>query len=281
MDAKSFLMGSSNPGFSFVRPGDEVTGQIVGEPSVQQQRVFDPLGLSKELAFWPSGDPKMQMIVTLRTNLRNYEGISRPDTTVADNGMRTLYVKGKHMESAMKQAILHAGAEFLDPGGMLQVRYTGDDYDSKAGIKPKLFAVRYMPPRQQTPASQPATQGGQGYQQPQNMAQRPPQPVYAGSQPQMQRPAQPPQHDDPWATQGQFSPSDVQWPLGQVATPPHHEQGPMPDWAQPAAAAPVSAQPVSSQPSTAGMNTLDVLRAMQAGGPGNQNVQTDDIQPAF
>jgi hypothetical protein len=264
MDAKSFLMGSSNPGFSFVRPGDEVAGQIVGEPQVQQQRVFDPLGLSKELAFWPSGDPKMQMIVTLRTQLRNYEGISRPDTTVPDNGMRTLYVKGKHMESAMKQAILHAGAEFLDPGGMLQVRYTGDDYDSKAGIKPKLFAVRYMPPRQQAPASQPTPQGGQGYQQPQNVAQRPPQAV---------RPA--PVQEDPWAN----SPAWGQ-PI-QVTQPPHHEQGPMPDWAQPASVAPVSAQPVSVPASPAGMNTLEVLRAMQNSAPGNQIVQTDDIQPAF
>lgn len=250
MDAKSFLMGSSNPGFSFVRPNDEITGTIVGEPQVQQQRVFDPTGLSKELAFWPSGDPKMQMIVTLRTNLRNYEGISRPDTTVPDNGMRTLYVKGKHMESAMKQAVLHAGAEFLDPGGMLQVRYIGDDYDSKAGIKPKLFAVRYMPPRQQTPASQ---QGTQGYQQPQNVAQRPPEPVYAGQQP---------SHSvDPWNSQPPM--------------PAHHQQGPMPDWAT---AAPVSAQPVSATPSQPPMNTLQVLQALQQGG---QIGRTDDIQPTF
>lgn len=276
MDAKSFLMGSSNPGFSFVRPGDEISGQIVGEPQVQQQRVYDPLGLSKELAVWPSGAPKMQMIVTLRTNLRNYEGISRPDTTVPDNGMRTLYVKGKHMESAMKQAVLHAGAEFLDPGGMLQVRYTGDDYESKAGIKPKLFAVRYMPPRQQAPASQQGSQGGQGYQQQPQQAQRPAEPVYA-AQAQMQgrstgRPwdAAP---GDPWAT------TTDPWSGQQTVTrPPHHEQGPMPDWAQPAAAHPVSAQPVSAAPSQQPMNTLQVLQAMQQGNP---IVQTDDIQPTF
>lgn len=261
MDAKSFLMGSSNPGFSFVRPGDEITGQIVGEPQMQQQRVFDPTGLSKELAFWPSGDPKMQMIVTLRTAYRNYEGISRPDTTVPDTGMRTLYVKGKHMESAMKQAILHAGAEFLDSGGMVQIRYTGDDYDSKAGIKPKLFAVRYMPPRSQPAAS---AQGGQGYQQQPQQPVRQAQPVHAAPQPQV----------DPWAAPAVAN----QWASqSQVRPPVHHEQGPMPDWATPTAA-PVSAQPVSAAPSSPPMNTLQVLQAMSAG---NAPVQTDDITTPF
>lgn len=264
MDAKSFLMGSSNPGFSFVRPGDEVAGQIVSEPQIQQQRVFDPTGVSKELAFWPSGDPKYQMVVALQTNFRNYEGISRPDTSVPDTGMRTLYVKGKHMESALKQAILHAGASFLDVGGMIQVRYTGDDYDSKAGIKPKLFAVRYLPPAPKAPAAQDAwmNQGGQGYQQTPQQPQRPTGPVYAPTQPQMQ--GQPPA---------------AQWGSpAQVAMPAHHEVGPMPDWAQPAAAAPVSAAPASAPPSQQAMSTLQVLQAMKQGNP---ITQTDDIQPAF
>jgi hypothetical protein len=79
---------------------------------------------------------------------------------------------------------------------------------------------------------------------------------------------------DPWNA----APVSDPWTqTAQIRQPAHHEQGPMPDWATPMAA-PISAQPVSAAPSQQVMNTLEVLRSMQAG---NEIARTDDIQPAF
>jgi hypothetical protein len=147
MDAQSFLMGSGSPGFSFMERGDRIVGQVLTEPTLQQQKVYG----TNDPAFWPSGDPKMQMLVQVQTNFRNYEGLANPDRTQPDSGTRTIYVKGKHFEKAAREAIRAAGARFIEVGGVIDVTYDGPDMSSKAGMKPKLFTVRY-----QAPLAQPA-----------------------------------------------------------------------------------------------------------------------------
>jgi len=269
MDAQSFLMGSSNPGFSFRQFGDRIVGQILAPPTVQQQKVFK----TNDPAFWPSGDPKLQMLVSVATSFRNWEGIATPDRARPDTGERTIYVKGKHFEKAVKQAILESGAKFLAVGGWVDITFTGEDMESDAGQKPKLFAVRYMPP---APGSAPAPAAPAQPSYPQQPA--PQAPGHAGTwtagwgAP----PQQPPQQaytPDPWATTPQAAPrppaqAQPVWhpqhaPVGYAdptpVSPAHHEQGPPPAWATGGPSAPPAQ--VSPAPQ---MSTLAAIRATQA-----------------
>ena len=248
MDPRQFLMGSGSPGYSFKTPGEKVVGQIIAEPTLQQQKVYG----KEELAFWPSGDPTMQMLVQVQTQLRNYEGIATPDFNVPDSGARTIYVKGKHFEPAVKRAILESGAKWLDVGGWIEVQYVGEDMNSKAGQKPKLFNVRYQPP---APGSQPAQR-------------QPAPPVSAYTADMRQTQAQQPQGQPNWQQPGWQAPPAQQFHqqgmdrivsnMPQSAVPSHHGQpDQIPAWAAQASAPPAPA-PTSAPPA---LSTLDMLKA--------------------
>lgn len=277
-DARSLIMGSGSPSFSFNRFGDTITGQIITEPSAVQQKVFG----TNELAFWPSGDPKMQVVFQVQTAWRNYEGIATPDRTRPDSGVRTIYIKGKHMEKSVKEAILAAGADWLDVGGWVQITYVTDDYESKAGIKPKIFDVKYQ--RGQTPQAprvgltQPAqTFQGNGYR-PNDPGPVNPGPygVVAAPVPNWQTPGWRPDAPVP---QGPYPPQGNPFPQppapAQPAMPSHHGQpDQMPNWAT----GPASAPPVpSSAPPAPQLSTLEAIRAAQASGTPDYG----SVQPAF
>lgn len=273
-DARSLIMGTSSPAMAFNYRGDKIVGKVITEPKAVQQTVYDPRNpQSKELAFWPSGDPKMQVIFQVETQWRNYEGINRPDRAKPDNGVRTIYLKGKHMERATADAVRAAGADWIEVGGMISFEYTGDDMESLAGVKPKLFAVKYKAPNAQP----------QHFQQYGNATQAPAQPSYgangmAGQGYQAQNAPRPPQQD--WnaaqayarhqqaqqatAVQANRQAAAVNMPGDEWMTdpwatptppaPPHHGQpDAMPDWA----AGPTSAPPASAPPA---LSTLDMIR---------------------
>lgn len=253
-DARSLIMGTSSPAMAFNYRGDKIVGKVITEPKAVQQTVYDPRNpQSKELAFWPSGDPKMQVVFQVETQWRNHEGINRPDPTKPDNGVRTIYLKGKHMERATADAVRAAGADWIEVGGMISFEYIGDDMNSLAGVKPKLFAVRYRAPetRPQPPQHFNQAQGYPNQGQPQQQAPRPPQQDWNAAQAyarhqqaQQAQAAQLPQGNDwgndPWATPT-------------PPAPPHHGQpDAMPDWAAPSSAPPSSAPP--------SVSTLDMIR---------------------
>lgn len=265
-DARSLIMGSGSPAFSFNYPNDTVTGQILTEPKAVQARDF----ASGQPAFWPSGDPKMQTVFQIQTQLRNYEGINNPDRTRPDDGVRTIYLKGKWMEKATKEAILAARASWLDIGGWISFTYTGDDMTSKAGNKPKLFTVRYQAPAAPPPQAQPAQgYGHQGYPN-QGYPVNPPQPPAQGWQQPGWTPQGPPA---PPAYPAQGNPFPQPPVVPQSAVPSHHGQpDQMPQWAQPSAPpAPSSAPPAPT------LSTLDAIRAAQTSGTPDYG----QIEPAF
>jgi hypothetical protein len=243
MDPRSFIMGSGCPGFSFVRPGDRIVGQIISEPKLQQMKVWRNGQPTDELAVWPSGEPKLQLTFQVQTQFRNYEGIREPKKEAPDDGRRSVYVNGKHREAALRQAIRAAGADWLEVGGWYDETYTGDDYESKAGIKPKLAEIRYAPPSAAFKAAQ---------------AQAQPEPVYA-AQAQVNAERQG-SHGNQVA--GQQNWQQAGW-TPQATVPSHHGQtADMPTWAT--SNAPVSTPPVQSAPpvqSGAPMSTLEQLRA--------------------
>lgn len=279
-DSRSRIMGASTPGYSFLQIGQKVIGQIITEPKDVQQRNFH----DGSPAFWPSGDAKMQTVFQVMTALRNYEGISSPDRSKPDDGVRSLFIKGKHMERAVKDAILASGASWLDVGGWIEIAYTGDDMSSKAASKPKFFSVRYQPP-------------APGSAQPQAQHQSPPQAQAYGAPNGYGNPGAGPGWQQPgWSPQGaaQAAPAgfggpgthapspSAPWPPtapypaqpAQPAVPSHHgspEQ--MPAWAQ----APTSAAPApSSAPPAPQLSTLELIAQQQSG-----MAESGQIEPAF
>lgn len=135
-DSYGFLAGGGSPSAKFTTYGDTVGGTILEEPQVQQQRNIDdgsPLT-------WPDGNPRMQMIVTVQTALRD-------PSIDEDDGKRRIFVRGQ-MRNAVQQAVIAANAKGLDVGGTLNVTYIADgDRKNPAYSPPKIYQASYTPPR--------------------------------------------------------------------------------------------------------------------------------------
>lgn len=147
------LFDSSSKGIKFDVIGATITGEVISPARERQQTKFG----TQEPDYWPNGDPKMQILVDLRTNLRE---------DANDDGERTLYVASKNMKKAISDAIRSAGATDILPGGVLTVQYVGNDANSKNPANPaKMYAASYTAPssafaapaaQQFVPAAQPA-----------------------------------------------------------------------------------------------------------------------------
>lgn len=139
-DPNAFLMGGGGAKSArFTTVGDEVGGRIVSEPEVKQQTEFVRGGGAGKPLFWDNGDPKMQLVVKVQTDLRE---------DAEDDGVRALYLKGGFKrdttQKAAADAVRAAGAQGLKVGGELYLRLTHIDGDSQDAAK--SFSGRYVPP---------------------------------------------------------------------------------------------------------------------------------------
>jgi len=75
-EVNDFLMGQGAKSFPFDKVGDQVTGEIVDASKQQQTNMEDG-----KPAFWDDGNPKMMVVVTLQTDLKDDED---------DDGKRTV-----------------------------------------------------------------------------------------------------------------------------------------------------------------------------------------------
>lgn len=120
--------------------GDVVTGTVVSEPTVRQSRDYDT-GLP---ATFPSGDPKMEVVVHIATGERN------PDYE-DDDGKRQVVMKlGKNLHLAVRQAVKAAGAKGLEEGGVLAITHAGTEKKTNSMGKKyeeRLFTATYTPPK--------------------------------------------------------------------------------------------------------------------------------------
>lgn len=133
-----FNGGGGAPSFKFAKPGDSVTGKIT-DLQLVQQRAYSPTGLG-ELKTWPSGDPMMQLNVTLQTDLRD-------PSLEDDDGKRRVYIDGRRIREAVKDAYTKAGTDGLAVGGTYTQTFTGYDPKSQNPQNPaKLYEVVYRPP---------------------------------------------------------------------------------------------------------------------------------------
>lgn len=133
-DANSLIMGSSIPSATFPDVGAVHEG-IITALEVRQAREFG----TQKPATWPDGEPKMQAVVTLRTQEHDAE-------IENDNGVRNLYVSSKGMKDAIAAAVKKAGAIGLTVGGTLGVKYVRNGEGKNSANPPKVYAAKYEAP---------------------------------------------------------------------------------------------------------------------------------------
>lgn len=134
MDANSFLMGGGGaPTAKFPTPGTVIGGRITEQPQLEQQRDIK----SGEKKFWADGDPMMQLVVTVQTDLRD-------PSLEDDDGRRRIFIKGQ-MKNAVADAVREVGAKGLEVGGTLHVRYSHDGQARERGMSPpKQYVAKYV-----------------------------------------------------------------------------------------------------------------------------------------
>lgn len=147
VDANNILMNATGaPAARFDTPGVIIGGQIVGRPQAFQEREFDPKkpggGAPKH---FPSGDPIMGILIDVSTDIR-----VGPD----DDGIRRIYVQGRRMKEAIRNAVTETGAAGLEAGATLEVVFTHQE-DPADRQSAKHYTARYTP---LTSAAQPPTQ---------------------------------------------------------------------------------------------------------------------------
>lgn len=138
--AEQFLLGGGGKSAKFDAIGASITGTIASPPEVKQQTSME----TGQPLTWDNGDPRMQLVVTLQTSLREDSD---------DDGLRKLYVKGskdrasQSMHAAVASAVEAAGAKGLDVGGTLTVTYVGDGVAKTRGFNaPKKYQAVYKAP---------------------------------------------------------------------------------------------------------------------------------------
>lgn len=135
-DVNQFLLASGVPSFKFKQIGSTVKGQIISL-DMQQQNDFE----SGAPLWWDEAktQPRMQLRIVLQTDEHDEE-ISN------DDGRRAIYVKGQ-LQQAVRDAIKKAGADKIEEGGMLAVKYVADGKPPKKGLNPpKEYVAQYEPP---------------------------------------------------------------------------------------------------------------------------------------
>lgn len=126
--------------------GDKIAGTIVSVKRVQQTDFTTGNPLT-----WSNGEPRMQTVVELQTDLHDSDD---------DDGIRTLWLKGgknyepqtgsgQSGEIALAQAARDAGASSIEEGAKLQFACTGTAKPTTRGFQPaKLYQAKYTAPVQ-------------------------------------------------------------------------------------------------------------------------------------
>lgn len=144
-------VGGGAPSFKFGDVGSFVRGTILDQFKQQQTDYADK---NKKLFFDDGVTPRMQLAVTLQTELRNWEkcakipkdeqGNDKPASE--DDGKRRIYIKSD-MQRAVGQAIQASPQQKggLKNGGTLAVKLSGHK-DVGKGNPLSLFEAKYEPP---------------------------------------------------------------------------------------------------------------------------------------
>jgi hypothetical protein len=131
--------------------GDEIEGTIVAAKRVQQTDFQ-----TKEPLTWSNGDPRMQTVIELQTDLRDGDD---------DDGVRSIWLKGGNNfevaqgkgfsgERALAEAAKAAGVKDIDEGATLRVKCSGLAKPTTRGFQPaKLYVMELTPGKASVPVS--------------------------------------------------------------------------------------------------------------------------------
>ncbi|MHC6592401.1 hypothetical protein [Arthrobacter sp. C152] len=165
MDTSVFKKRSSGKFAKFATPGATVAGTITEISDQKQATKWNPDPKApRELDFWPSGDPVMEVWITVQTQDRDPQD---PE----DTGQRTIVVTVNQKAGGPLAAIIdaceQAGVESPLPGGFLALTFTQFDPESKNPQNPrKLYAAKYQAPAPGGGAFQAQAQQAPAVQQP-------------------------------------------------------------------------------------------------------------------
>jgi hypothetical protein len=135
-NADDLIFGGGARGFSMLNIGDIAKG-VVKAVDVTQQKDFS----TKEMKTWPNGDPMMQTVFTMATDLRDPEDEE-------DDGERRLYIDSKAKREAVRDALVAVGIKsvYQTIGGTLALQYSANDPASKNPQNPrKLYVAQFVP----------------------------------------------------------------------------------------------------------------------------------------
>ena len=142
-DINDFLMGGGGKAFPFDNVGDVVSGEIIAMNKRQQTSLDD-----NKPQYWDDGSPKMMLVITLATDLRDGED---------DDGARNVYLRGGKFDvasgkgtsslTAVRDAVKRSGSQSgIEVGGKLALAWTGLA-PKKGGFSPaKLYTATYQAP---------------------------------------------------------------------------------------------------------------------------------------
>ena len=127
--ANDILNGTGGPpSFKFETVGDTATGVIT---ALATSQVTD--FVSKEPKFYSDGNPIMQIVITLEQ----------------DNLEETRIFVKPAAKTAIRDAVAAAGAERLEIGGKLAVKFASTEPPERAGLSPKkVFTAQYKKPEE-------------------------------------------------------------------------------------------------------------------------------------
>lgn len=138
-DANDILMGGAKvPAASFAEPETAWSGVIVSPPKAYQERKYEPGNPGGgALLTYESGDPIMSLYVDIQTKVRE-SGIED------DDGIRRVYIQGKRMKEAVRNAVAAAGSKGLEVGATLGIKFTHreDPMDKRSA---KFYDAFYRP----------------------------------------------------------------------------------------------------------------------------------------
>ncbi len=142
-------LGAGAPSAAFKTKGDTVSGTVDDIYTID----YVPFGKTEVAVDTKTGETIKQLVVVLQTEQRNWDGVSKIPTVSAedktpkdpseDDGRRAIYLrKFTNIHAAVGKAVKGAGAETVEKGGKLAVRFY-DDEDTGKGNPLKKFQAKY------------------------------------------------------------------------------------------------------------------------------------------
>lgn len=139
-DFDSLLLGKSGPpAAKFPTVGSFIEGSLV-DKGTQHKTKYNPNPLAEKVfEYFASGDPKLELILTLQTDVRD-------PSIEGDTGVRRVFVPFQ-MQKELQKAVAEAGIKRSLPlGSWINITHTGTTPSQGGGQDRKEYSVKVTAP---------------------------------------------------------------------------------------------------------------------------------------